>query len=209
MGGLIDLVTLLSDAGVSVVGEPSWATRSRPGPFKPVGVMVHHTAGGRTGDAPSLAVCRDGRPGLAGPLCHIVLARSGLAHVVSAGLANHAGPGDPRVLAAVRADAPVDVDARHRSVVPETAPGNASFWGIEVENTGLANDAEYPAVQLDALALICAALCHHHGWSANRVIHHRQWTRRKPDMSYRGDLRSAIEARMADLLVRDCPYGDA
>jgi hypothetical protein len=34
------------------------------------------------------------------------------------------------------------------------------------------------------------------GWSANRVVHHREWTKRKPDMSFQGDLRALVAERL-------------
>jgi hypothetical protein len=192
----LNLLATLEAAGVAVAPVAGWETRARPGVFAPQGIVVHHTAGPRTGDAPSLGVCVNGRPDLAGPLCHVVLARSGTAHLVSAGLANHAGMGAREVLALVQKDAPVTGDARQHKYV-DSVGGNASFYGVEVENSGLPGDP-YPAAQLDALARLCAAVCKARGWSANRVIHHRQWTARKPDMSYRGDLSGAIAALMVE-----------
>ncbi|MFT3764736.1 MAG: N-acetylmuramoyl-L-alanine amidase [Minicystis sp.] len=190
----MDLLATLEGAGIDVAPVAGWASRGRPGTFDPQGILLHHTAGPRAGDAPSLKVVVDGRPDLAGPLCHILLSRSGTAHLVAAGIANHAGPGAREVLARVRRDAPVTGDARTHGYA-DAAPGNAAFYGIEVENSGRPDDP-YPEVQIQALARICAALCTAHGWSANRVVHHRQWTTRKIDMSYRGDLTSAIAARM-------------
>lgn len=201
----MNLPVVLRAAGVVVVEAKGWETRGRPGTFAPVGIMLHHTAGPRVGDAPSLNLCINGRADLAGPLCHIVLARSGIAHVIASGLANHAGPGASTVLDKVRMDVPVVGDAR-MLVGPENAPGNASFWGIEVENAGDGKDP-YPEAQLDALLHICASICRGNGWSAHRVIHHRQWTRRKIDMSWRhDDLAGLIEDRMKALAVLDCPY---
>jgi hypothetical protein len=157
-----------------------------------MGVMVHHTAGPKTGDAPSLDLCVRGRPDLAGPLANFVVARSGTVHLVAAGRANHAGMGAKELLELVRRDAPVVGNAKdHRYV--DSVSGNAFFYGIEVENAGDGKDP-YPAAQLEALAKLCAALCGAHGWSARRVVHHRQWTARKIDMSYRGDLVAATEA---------------
>jgi hypothetical protein len=174
---------------------PGWETRGNPN-FSPEGIMVHHTAGPRNGDAPSLRLCIEGRPTLPGPLCHIVLARSGKAHLVSGNGANHAGDGAQEVLDLVRKDEPVVGNAATRGYrdMPGLA-GNAFFYGIEVENNGTGEP--YPEAQLEALVKICAAVCEWHGWTPNRIVHHRQWTRRKADMSYRGNL-PAMVAQMMD-----------
>ena len=107
------LADALRAEGVKVVEEPGWRDRGSA-TFNPKGVICHHTAGPAKGDAPSLGVCINGRPGLPGPLCQIVLARSGTAHVIASGRANHAGLGGWRGL-----------------------EGNTSVFGIEAENTGL------------------------------------------------------------------------
>lgn len=190
---LTPLDQALKEGGLDVVPVVGWETAGFPG-FDPIGVMVHHTAGPLSGDAPSLGVCIKGRPDLKGPLCHFLLARSGAVHLIAANLTHHAGSGAHEVLAKVRRGEAVEGDAVTLGY-KDGAPGNPNFYGIEVENTGRPDD-EYPKVQLRALVLLCATLCRRHGWGAQRVIHHRQWTRRKPDMSYRGDLILAIEAEL-------------
>ena len=90
---LLDLPDVARSAGLQVVEVDGWRTRSH-GPMDasgPRAVVVHHTAGPSSGDAPSLATVRDGRPDLAGPLAHFLLARSGTVHVVAAGLCWHTG----------------------------------------------------------------------------------------------------------------------
>jgi hypothetical protein len=189
----IDLLQTLTAAGVTVAPVDGWQRRGRPG-FAPDGVMLHHTAGAKTGDAPSLSLCIDGRPGLSGPLCHILVGRDGTAHLIAANIANHAGQGSAEVLALVQAGSPVQGDARdHR--YKDAVFGNTPFYGIEVENAGVGGDP-YPDAQIDALVKICAALCSAHGWTVDRIIHHRQWTTRKIDMSYRGDLLAAVAQLM-------------
>lgn len=156
--------------------------------------MVHHTAGPKGGDAPLLGVCESGRPDLPGPLCHIYLTRSGKAHVLAANIANHAGPGAKEVLELVRKSEPVTGNARDHKYA-DSVSGNPFFYGIEVENSGTERDP-YPGPQIEALGRICAAICQAHDWSATRVIHHRQWTARKIDMSYRGDLPGMVAQYM-------------
>ena len=98
------------------------------------GVVLHHTAGAATGDYPSLAVVRDGRPGLPGPLAHLGLARSGTVYVIAAGLAYHAGASDWAGF--------VDL--------------NATFLGIEGESVGTRDD--WTPAQRDAYPRLVAAL---------------------------------------------------
>lgn len=183
----MNIVALLAHFGIF---HDDKRVPGRSGSFSPVGVIVHHTATA----GPALAVCQKGRADLPGPLCHINLTRNGLAHVVSDGRANHAGKGSGEVLARVRSDMAPRGDAAKVGLADDT-DGNRWFYGIEVDNDG--RGQLYPAVQLEALAEVCAALCRHHGWTANRVIHHREWTRRKVDMSYRGDLRGAVARLLA------------
>jgi hypothetical protein len=192
-GPLPDLLQTLTAAGVNVEPVDGWEKRGRPG-LAPVGVMVHHTAGPKTGDAPSLPVCVNGRPGLGGPLCHILLGRNGTAHLVAANIASHAGQGAAEVLALVQAGSAVQGDARDRGY-KDAVFGNTPFYGIEVENAGVDGDP-YPDAQIDALVKICAALCSANGWTADRIVHHRQWTVRKIDMSYKGDLIGAVSTAM-------------
>lgn len=183
---MTDLLTILKGA-VTVTDK---RVPPHSGSFHPVGVLVHHTAT----KGPGLTVVQKGRPGLAGPLCNLNLTRAGLVHVVSDGLAWHAGAGSSAVLAEVKADKAPKGDARARGLKDDTT-GNAWLIGIEVDNDGVGE--AYPPVQIEALVKGCAALCRHFGWSANRVIHHREWTARKIDMSYRGDLRGAIARLLA------------
>jgi N-acetylmuramoyl-L-alanine amidase-like protein/putative peptidoglycan binding protein len=186
----LNMGRLLRGRGVAAAEEVGWQGRGRT-PFAPIGVMVHHTAGSLQGDRPSLRVVMDGRPGIPPPLCNILLARSGTAHLVAAQRANHAGAGSSIVLDEARRGVSPVADAVVRGLRDDTT-GNTWFYGIEVENSGLANDP-YPQAQLDALVRICSALCGAHGWTASRVVHHREWTRRKPDMSFRGPLRSLVD----------------
>src|SRR5207237_1385622 len=95
------LADVLTAAGLDVETVAGWEKKGRAG-FHPEGIMVHHTAGAKTGDAPSLALCIQGRPDLSGPLCHVLLSRSGKAHVLAANITNHAGKGAKEVLDLVR-----------------------------------------------------------------------------------------------------------
>lgn len=166
---------LLRAEGVTVVEVGDWETHNRNhmGPWGPVhGVMIHHTV--TSGTASTVKICRDGYTALPGPLCHGVIAKDGRVHLVGYGRANHAGLGDPDVLAAVIAErqAPTDNSA--------TVDGNRSFYGFECENLGDGQDP-WPEAQLEAIEKVAAAICRHHGWGALSVIGHLEWQPGKID----------------------------
>lgn len=189
----VDLLEVLTAAEVDVEVAEGWSTRGLPG-FEPKGIMIHHTGTPDEGDAPTLCLCLNGRPEVEGPLCHILLSRSGKAHLIAANIANHAGMGAVEVLELLIRDEPVLGNAKDNGYRDTTA-GNPFFYGIEVENSGSRDDC-YTEAQIEALTAICAAMCAAHGWSATRVVHHRQWTSRKIDMSYRGDLPGLVAQKM-------------
>lgn len=174
------LPDVFRDAGLPVKVEPGWDTRGRPS-LNPHWLVVHHTASGRrSGNAPSLGVCRDGRGGpnpVAGPLCNWLTARDGTIHVVASGVANHAGQGK----------------------YPDGTTGNARSLGDEAENDGVGEP--WPGRQLDNIAAAHAAVCRHMGWAEHRVIGHREFALpkgRKIDPSFDLD---AHRARVRQLLV--------
>lgn len=183
----MNLLKVLKDAGLSVNPVPGWETRARPGSFGPVGIMLHHTAGTN-----SLTVIVEGRSDLAGPLANLHLPKDGTCNLVANGRCNHAGAGSSTVLGETRNDLAPPGDARVRGLKDDIG-GNAYYYGIEVENLGDGRDP-YPQPQLDALAGACAAICRHAGWSANRVVMHREWTARHINMSYRGPIRESVAA---------------
>ncbi|MFC8466019.1 N-acetylmuramoyl-L-alanine amidase [Streptomyces sp. NPDC057250] len=165
----------LRQEGLAVIEVGNWRTHNRNhmGPWGEVhGVMIHHTV--TRGTAHTVAMCRDGYAGLPGPLCHGVIAKSGAVHLVGYGRANHAGLGDPDVLRAVIAETrlPRDDEA--------TVDGNRHFYGFECENAGDGLDP-WPAVQLEAIERVSAALCRLHRWGAGSVLGHLEWQPGKPD----------------------------
>ncbi|GAA4784074.1 peptidoglycan-binding protein [Streptomyces ziwulingensis] len=195
------LVAALRAEGVAVFEHAGWRTNNRnhKGSWGPVnGVMVHHTV--TSGTTSTVNLCFDGHSALPGPLCHGVIAKDGTVHLVGNGRANHAGTGDPDVLAAVVAERAA-LPAPDRS----TADGNTHFYGFECVNLGDGHDP-WPEAQLDAVARACAALCRAHDWSAASVIGHKEWTSAKIDP--RGFTMAALRARVAKLLgERPAPAG--
>jgi hypothetical protein len=168
-------LTALKAEGVAVVEVGNWQTHNRnsKGPWGPVnGVMIHHTV--TKGTANTVRIVRDGYSDLPGPLCHGMIAKDGAVHLVGYGRANHAGLGDPNVLAAVVAEKAPPVD-REASV-----DGNRHFYGFECENLGDNKDA-WPDAQIEAIVRVIAALCRHHGWSARSAIRHLDWQPGKVD----------------------------
>lgn len=167
--------------GVKVVEVGEWRTHNRnhKGEWGPVnGVMIHHTAS--SGTKGSVALCRDGHSSLPGPLCHGVIAKDGVVHLVGWGRANHAGGGDPQVLKHVVAE---DYDERPPKPThgnSDGVDGNAHFYGFECINVGNGDD-QWPDAQLEAIERVSAAICRLHDWSAKSVIGHLEWSEDKID----------------------------
>lgn len=170
------LPDVFRDEGLPIVVERGFETRGSAD-FDPEWIVEHHTASGRrSGNASALGICRDGRGGanpVAGPLCNWLTARDGTIHLVASGRANHAGTGS----------------------YPDGTTGNRRSYGNEAENDGIGEP--WPSHQHEVIARADAALCRHHGWSADRVIGHKEYTRRKVDPTY--DM-PAHRRRVAELI---------
>ncbi|MET9297544.1 N-acetylmuramoyl-L-alanine amidase [Streptomyces sp. NPDC003077] len=165
----------LRTEGLTIVEVGSWRTHNRnhKGPWGPVhGVVIHHTA--TSGAQRTVELCRVGRAGLPGPLCHGVITKDGTVSLVGYGRANHAGLGDGDVLRAVINEEPLPPDNEANT------DGNRYFYGFECENLGDGKDP-WPEGQLAAIEAAAAALCRHHGWSERSVIGHLEWQPGKID----------------------------
>lgn len=170
----------LRTEGVTVVEVGDWETHNRnsKGPWGPVhGVMIHHTA--TRGDTKaqtdaSVALCRDGHSTLPGPLCHGVIDKQGVVHLVGYGRTNHAGMGDDDVEQAVINETALPVDDEANT------DGNRGFYGFECINLGDGEDP-WPPAQLLAIERVSAAICRHHGWGVRSVIGHLEWQPGKVD----------------------------
>lgn len=186
---MLDLAELFRDNGLKV--DTRWYRTSSTS-FAPVGAMLHHTAGADSNA--SMNILRDGRAGVPGPLCNVGVRKDGTLVVVTNTRANHAGNGSSVVLNETRRNIAPSDDAGRRGLSDNTN-GNGYYYGFEVVNLGNGSDP-YPAAQLEATFKAAALICKHYGWPAERVIHHREWTRRKIDMSWRGDTRQEIRNRL-------------
>ncbi|QAY15767.1 endolysin [Streptomyces phage Nishikigoi] len=170
-------VDALKKEGLTVSEKFSgWRTHERDDEtgriFGPVnGVVIHHTAG-----RDSLSLCYNGTSALPGPLCHTHLSKTGVATMISAGRANHAGGFTQNAH-----DAVVNESTSHpRPSGAEVVDGNDHYYGIEIENLGDGKDF-YPQDQYDAAVKWAAAICRFHGWTAQSVIGHKEGTTRKID----------------------------
>ncbi|MFW2830100.1 N-acetylmuramoyl-L-alanine amidase [Sphingomonas sp. ID0503] len=171
------LPAVLNRAGLGTAEYRDWRSRGRAEMGRVRGVMIHHTAGARTGNMPSLDLLVRGRPDLNGPLAQLGLGRDGTFYILAAGRANHAGEG---VWQGIRT-------------------GNSSFIGIEAENSGKADDP-WPDVQMEALRLGVAAILQHIGASHMMVCGHREYALpkgRKPDPIWEmAPFRESVKALM-------------
>lgn len=170
------MVSALKAEGLTLQEFRNWETNNRNhvGAFDNVnGVVIHHTV--TSADDSSVELCYEGHSDLPGPLCHAVGRNDGRIALVGHGRANHAGLGDPDVLAAVvneSATLPADNEA--------TVDGNRRFYGLEIVNMGNGTDT-YTWVQYRSAVRWAVAICRVHGWSERSVIGHKEWQPGKID----------------------------
>ena len=166
------LASRLREDGLKVKEVEGWKTRGSE-TFHPKAFVRHHTAGGASGDTPSLNICINGRSDLAGPLCNIYLGRDGIVYVIAAGRANHAGTPDGGSW--------------------KGCLGNSDAYGFEIEHTGTSMLA---ANLHEIAARACAALIRGR-FGASMVCDHKEWApSRKIDLATGpspSDFRSAVD----------------
>lgn len=148
MGYQTGLPAALRARGLTVEVVDGWKTRGSS-VFDPEGAVCHWTAGAPAGDRPSLRVVTAGHGTLPGPLCNVFLSRAGVAVVVAAGRANHAGVGGWRGL-----------------------EGNGSVFGTEAESTGA---GDWTDAQRWAYPRVNAAFCDLGGFGPDMVCGHNEW----------------------------------
>jgi len=157
-------------------------------------LISEHLAGG-------FGECQQARAaGIPGPLCHLAPAMipgtsTAQVHLIGWGNVNHAGMGSSRTLAAVRT-------GTYAGAAPgsDDVDGNPYFWGLEYLHPG--TSLAWPDALLEVGHRAACALCEVMGWSPpswpGSCIEHREWTARKIDRSWTGDLRSAIATLQED-----------
>lgn len=184
----------LTAEGVKFHEHSGWTghNRNRVGAWGDVHmILIHHTAGRGPSDGTSVWA---GRPDLPGPLAHTYLPKSGVAELVSSGRANHAG----KMARNAYTSFLNEQNAHPRpSASSGTVDGNAVSYGIEISNLGTGHDA-YPAEQYEAAVRWAAAICRHHGWSANSIAGHKETSvEGKVDPSFDMDkFRKDVAARL-------------
>lgn len=195
-------VAALRAEGLTVVELPGWRTnnRSSAGPFGPVlGTVTHHTGSdidNRAAYDYANGVLFMGYKALPGPLCQSGLGPDGTVYMVGNGRCNHAGGGDPNVLAAVAADAvPLDREMKPQYGNANGVDGNTRLYGLEVMRSG---SLPTPPVQYVASVRWNVAVLRSHGWTAQSAIGHKEWSKDKPDpglvdmAAFRRDIASAL-----------------
>jgi hypothetical protein len=185
------LVAALKAEGVKVVEHAGWRTHNRNsrGAWGPVnGSVVHHT-GPYVSEAQILGYCWSGSTALPGPLATGVIGKAGAVYLIGNGRANHAGGGDPRVLAAVTEENYGDrPPATHEHQGSSGAvDGNSHFYGWECVNKGDGKEL-WPAAQYKAIVKTQAAIIRAHrakgdkwGVGGKSIIGHLEWSDQKVD----------------------------
>lgn len=147
-GDPLFLPDVLRAFGVKVKEFEHWRDRGQGDFGKIWGIMVHHTGSNNASPA-SIAY---GHSALRGLLSQIHLGRDGVATIVGAGIAWHAGVGS----------------------YPGIQKNNANpvMVGVEANSDGT---SPWPLEMLDAYYRICAAVCWYLGHSSLRTIGHKEW----------------------------------
>ena len=187
-----DFAEVLRAEGLRVVELPGWQSYKTSGAFTPIGVVNHHTVTKASAD--DLALANAIR---AGNHYNILIGRDGSVFMIGAGRMWHAGIGMQEVLSLSKAGyAPTG-----NATAPGKVNGNEHYFGVAVANWGVVDKETglpvepLPHAQLQALFVVNAFLQIALGnkTSAATSIHHREWTSRKIDISWYGDLRGSIE----------------
>lgn len=175
---MIDLAAVL--APLNPVQHDQWRVRGGQ-PFTPAGIVLHHTASStKSGPTGSLRTVLNGRPGIPGPLCHILVGRDASVHLIAAGRANHAGSDSSVALAEMAAGkvGPATKTAAARKLRDDVV-GNRQAWGVEIENNGTTEP--WSDAVVDVVGHLCALICEASGWTEGHVTTHRNLTARKTD----------------------------
>ena len=190
-GLLADLIA----TGLDVVEEPGWKTRGSDSwaVGKPEGIIQHHTAPPNPYPIKRL---------YNGQIkCNMATHEDGRVFLVAYFRCNFSsGPGSSVVLNEnVRRNIAPTANAKLRGLVDD-APGNKHFWNFENSHPG--DGSPLPDVQFETIVESTKVVMAHFGVTAEQVISHAEWTRRKPDPKWNGDSRTAIEQVRAALRGR-------
>lgn len=183
------LLAALKAEGLKVVEHGAWRSHNRnhKGAWGPVnGSMVHHT-GPYSSEGQIVQYCYGGSAALPGPLATGVIGRTGTVFLIGMGRANHAGGGDPRVLAAVQGENYGDKPpaTTYHEGEQGAVDGNAHFYGWECINSGNGKES-WPAAQYKAMVKVQAAILRAHRakgdkWGEKSIISHAEWSDWKSD----------------------------
>ena len=146
---LTDLAIACRKSGLPVVEVDGWRTRGHGHMIAVNSLICHHTATSKAaaGNYPSLAIVRDGRSDLPGPLSQLGLGRDGTVYVIAAGVSYHAGA----------------------TFFPRQ--DNWHAIGIEAEHDGV---SPWPPVQHAAYVRLVAALAEHYEVPLSNVQGHKE-----------------------------------
>lgn len=155
------MATILRNAGLTVVEQPGWLTRSRAsGGFYVVrGIQVHHTAESPLMDGITSSNYMTFQAPVK-PIANAYVSRKGVWYVQAAGATNTAGAGGPYL------DIPKD-------------SANSRSLAVEIGNNGI-GEPYPPGQQLSVLAGLAAlwqAYSNRFGWSEDyrRIFAHFEW----------------------------------
>lgn len=157
------LADVLRGDGLVVVEHGDWRNRHRAGDWSPRYGVVHATAAPRSqSDAVQVAVVRDGRADLPGPIANAVVDRLGRWHIVGGGRCN--------------------------STLVGTAGPFAGWGNTYALSTEACNDnagEPWPAAQYESYIRGWAAWCRRLGWTAGQLVGHKEHTPgRKTDPTF-------------------------
>ena len=184
------LAEALRAEALTVIEHGNWLGRERPGSWQPSFGVIHATAAPRNQrDDVQVAVVRDGRSDLLGPIANACVDRAGRWHVLSGGRCN--------------------------STLVGTAGSFKGLGNTNALSTEACNDngtEPWSAEQYDAYVRGWAAWCRRLGWPSAKLIGHREHTpghKSDPTFSmsqFRADVARVIgSAKEPEMALKDEP----
>ena len=156
---LTPLADWLRAAGLAVVEQDGWKTRSRSSggfdPGRPWAVFWHHTASS-TSPKNDADYCSYGSADR--PICNLLIVRDGAVWVLAAGATNTNGKGGPFAVS--------------RGTIP-TDSANTHVLGVEIANNGTGEP--YPQAQIDAAFTASVTVAGRLGLEPSDVCTHQVW----------------------------------